>query len=327
MQLTWFVLRRLLATALLLLVLSFLIFCLMYLTPGDVAHNLLGTKAATPKALAHIRAQYHLNDPFLEQYWRWLSGVLHGDLGISTRTGLPVTQELASRAGTTVRLVIIGFILAAASGVPVGFAAARRRGGWVDRTLVSTSVVGVSAPAFAIALVLLFIFGVSLRWFPVYGSGSGFFGQLWHLALPGLALALGLGAFVVQLTRTAVVRELDQDYVTFQRSRGLSDRRMMLTVMRNAAIPIVTSLGLVIAYLVGGTILVETTFALPGLGTYLQDAVLFKDVPVVQALTLIVGLIVCLISLVVDLLYLVIDPRLLRKVTSQPSFLTKAVSR
>ena len=314
--LAWYVVRRLLATFLLLLVLSFLIFSLLYLAPGDIARNLLGAKAAPPEALEAVRSQYHLNEPFLAQYWRWLSGVLGGDLGTSIRTGLPVAEEIGSRAGLTLRLVIMAFVIAAAISIPVGVLAARRRGSWLDRSLVSTAVVGVSAPGFAVGLLFLFVFAVTLRWFPVYGTGEGFWGQLWHLTLPALALAFGLGALVVQLTRAAVVRELESDYVTFQRSRGLPERRVLATVLRNAAIPIVTSLGLTVTYLVGGTILVEVVFGLPGLGTQLQQAVLFKDFPVVQALTLLVGLIVCLVSLAVDLLYLLIDPRMLRKVVS-----------
>ncbi|MDR2255113.1 MAG: ABC transporter permease [Arthrobacter sp.] len=316
-SISWFVARRLLATMLLLVVLSFLIFSLLYLAPGDIAKNLLGTKTVTPEALAAVREQYHLDDPFLVQYWRWLSGVIGGDWGTSIRSGLPVADEIASRAGLTVRLIVLGFLIAAVVSIPAGVWAARRRGTWVDRTLVSGAVVGVSAPGFAVGLLLLFVFAVTLRWFPVYGTGEGFWGQLWHLTLPAIALAVGLGALVVQLTRAAVVRELEQDYVTFQRSRGLSEARVMGTVLRNAAIPIVTSLGLMVTYLVGGTILVEVVFGLPGLGTQLQQAVLFKDVPVVQALTLIVGLVVCLISLAVDLIYLVIDPRILRKAVAK----------
>ncbi|MGW4804306.1 ABC transporter permease [Kitasatospora sp. NPDC004272] len=305
-----FVARRLGTALLLLFLLSLLVYGLVFLAPGDIARNLLGTRNATPEALAQVRAQYHLDEPFLRQYWRWLSGLLGGDLGTSVRTGEPVSSVLAERLGLTAALCSLAFGLSVLVGVPAGVAAALRRGRLADRLLVGGSVVGVSAPGFAVGLLLLYVFGVGLEWFPVYGTGTGFLDGLWHLALPSVALALGLGAFVVKLTRAAVVRELEEDYVVFARSRGLGGRRVLGVVLRNAAVPVVTNLGLLVAYLLGGTVLVETTFALPGLGSLLESSVLFKDFAVVQALTLVTALVVSLVTLAVDLAYLAVDPRM-----------------
>lgn len=304
-----FVLRRLGATLLLLAALSLLVFALLHLAPGDIARNLLGTRNVTPEALAQIRMRYHLDEPFLTQYWRWLSQAVTGDFGTSIRTGGPIGPLMLERAGLTAATAGLAFLLSVVAGVPAGIAAAVRRGGWPDRLLVTLSVVGVSAPGFAVGLLLLYVFALGLGWFPIYGTGTGFVDGLWHLALPAAALALGLGAFIVKLTRAAVIRELDQDYVTFARARGMPERAVLRVVLRNAAIPIVTSLGLAVAYLFGGTVLIEVTFALPGLGALMEESVLFKDIPVVQALTLVVAAVVTVTALLVDLSYLLIDPR------------------
>ncbi|MEZ0075932.1 ABC transporter permease [Planotetraspora sp. GP83] len=304
-----FALRRTGATLLLLLALSLLVFGLLYLAPGDIARNLLGTRNVTPEALAQVRALHHLDEPFLQQYWRWLSRAAAGDFGTSIRTGGPIGPTMLDRTGVTAATAGLAFLLSVLSGVPAGIASAMRRGRWPDRFLVGLSVVGVSAPGFAVGLLALYVFALGLGWFPLYGTGTGFLDGLWHLVLPAAALALGLGAFVVKLTRAAVIRELDQDYVTFARGRGLSERTVLRVVLRNAAIPIVTSLGLMVAYLFGGTVLIEVTFALPGLGSLMEESVLFKDIPVVQALTLVVAAVVSAAALLVDLSYLLIDPR------------------
>lgn len=309
--------RRLLTTVGLALVLSVIVYGLMYLAPGDLVRNLLGTRPATAETTAQIRADYHLDEPFPLQYWHWLTSSLSGDLGTSIRTGSSVTSALADHAGTTLALVAFAFVLSVLVGVPAGVLAAARRGRPSDRLVVGVSVVGVSAPGFATGLILLYVFASGLGWFPLYGPGSGFLDGIWHLALPSVALALGLGAFVVKLTRAAVLRELGEDYVMFARGRGLSRGRVWSILLRNAGIPIVTSLGLMVAYLFGGTVLVEVTFALPGLGSLLEDSVTFKDFPVVQALTVVTVLIVSITGLLVDLAYLAIDPRV-RARTVQP---------
>lgn len=308
-----FVLVRLAATALLLLAVSFVVFALLHLTPGDPARNLLGPRPSTPEVLASIRAQYNLDDPFLSQYFQWLGGVFQGDFGTSIRSDTAVTTLLADRVVLTAQLASYAFLLTVLVAVPVGIFAASRAGSALDRTVSVGAIIGVGAPSYAVGLLLLYVFGVNLDLFPVYGSGDGFLDRIWHLSLPAITLALGIGALVFKLTRTAVLGELDQDYVSFAVSRGLSPQQVRAMVLRNAMIPVVTSLGLVFGFLFGGTILVEITFALQGIGSLLASSVTFKDIPVVQAITLLTAAIIAFTALAVDLFYFAADPRVRKR--------------
>jgi len=300
---------RVLGTLGVLLALSIVIFSLMYLAPGDLVKNLLGNRPVTPEAVAAVRAQYHLDDPVIVQYLRWLGGFVTGDLGTSIRLQIPVADAIAARLGITLALCGFAFVIALAVAVPLGVRSAVRPGGAVDRVANVFAIVGLSAPTFAVGLLLLYALAYYLPLFPVYGAGDGGLDTLHHLVLPAVTLALGLGAIVLKLTRTAMLRELATDYVTAARARGLADRTVHRIALRNAAIPIVTGASLVLTFLVGGTVLAETTYALPGLGTLLQDSVLFKDIAVVQSLTLLVAIVIAVIALLADLAYLVLDPR------------------
>lgn len=304
-----FVLVRLAATVVLLLALSFVVFTLLYLAPGDPARNLLGPRNPSPELLESIRAEYHLDDPFITQYVLWLGDVVRGDLGQSIRSDTAVTSLLADRVLLTLELAMMAFVITLLVAVPMGVRAAWRSGSAFDRTASIASIVGVGAPSYAIGLVLLYLFGVRFSVFPVYGIGEGWIDQLWHLTLPAITLAIGISALVFKLTRTAVLGELEQDYVAFARSRGLTEGAVRRIVLRNAVIPIITSSGLVFAFLFGGTILVEVTFALPGIGGLLASSVTFKDIPVVQAITLLTALVIALTALAVDILTYTIDPR------------------
>lgn len=300
---------RVLGTVAVLLVLSIVIFSLMYLAPGDLVKNLLGNRPVTPEAVAAVRAQYHLDDPLVVQYLRWLGGFVTGDLGTSIRLQVPVADAIAARLGVTLALCGLAFAVALAVAVPMGVRSAVRPGGAVDRIANVFAIVGLSAPTFAVGLLLLYAFAYYLPILPVYGAGDGGLDTLRHLVLPAVTLALGLGAIVLKLTRTAMLRELASDYVTAARARGLRDRTVDRIALRNAAIPIVTGASLVLTFLVGGTVLAETTYALPGLGTLLQDSVLFKDIAVVQSLTLLIAIVIAVIALLADLAYLLLDPR------------------
>lgn len=293
-----------------LLILSILVFGLLYAAPGSVIDNLVGPQHQTPQLVATLRQEYGLDDPVWQQYLHWLGRLLSGDLGESVRDQAPVTSVLAGRAATTGLLCLMAFVLAVVVSVPLGVWSAVRSGKVADRTISALSVLGMSAPSFAVGLLLLYCLGYYVPIFPLYGDGHGLLDRMWHLLLPAITLAIGLGAIIVKLTRAAMQRELGADYVTFARARGLSEKRVRRLALRNAAIPVVTASGLVLTYLIGGTILVETTFSLSGLGRLLEDSVLYKDFAVVQSLTLIVAAAVALISLAVDLLYLALDPRL-----------------
>ncbi|MEZ3161714.1 ABC transporter permease [Microbacterium sp. BWT-B31] len=308
---------RVLGMLAVLLVLSVLIFALVHLAPGDIVKNLLGNRPASPEAVQAIRDQYHLDDPVWLQYLSWLGGVLTGDLGRSIRLQTSVADAIGSRLWLTLILCGLAFAVALVTAIPFGVRSAAKAGGAVDRAANGFAIIGMSAPTFAIGLLLLWVFAYYLRVFPVYGAGKGGLDTLWHLVLPAVTLALGLGAIVLKLTRTAMLRELEADYVTSARARGIGERAVRRIALRNAAIPIVTGASLVLTFLVGGTVLAETTFALPGLGTLLQDSVLFKDIAVVQSLTLLIAVVIAVIALLADLAYLMLDPRLRR--TGLPS--------
>jgi peptide/nickel transport system permease protein len=313
---TRFTLGRLLATAGLLLALSFIVFALLFAMPGDPAQNLLGVRSVSPELLAQVRAQYHLDDPFFVQYLHWLGSVLQGDFGRSIRSDESVLSLLGSRVFLTLQLVTYAFVITVVVAVPLGVFSAWRAGGALDRGVSTAAIVGVGAPSYAVGLLLLYVFGVALGLFPIYGSGDDGLDRFSHLTLPAVTLAIGLGALVLKLTRTAVLAELDQDYVAFARSRGLPNSQIRKIVLRNALLPVITSLGLVFTFLFGGTILVEITFALQGIGSLLASSVTFKDVPVVQAVTLLTAAVIALVALAVDLLYFAVDPRVRKRAAS-----------
>jgi peptide/nickel transport system permease protein len=303
--------RRVLALVALIVVISFVVFSLLYLAPGSPEQVLLGARPSTPETIAAIREEYHLNDPFLVQYADWARDALRFDFGRSIRTNEPVVDAISDRFKLTLQLGGLAFLITMALGVPLGVLAAVRSRTSIDRGVVSLSVVGVSAPAFATGILLLYVFAVELGWFPVFGEGSGVVDRLHHLALPALALALTGMGLVLKLTRTAVIGSLDQDYVTFARARGISNSRVLSAyALRNALVPIITAAGLLLAYMLAGTVLVEVTFALPGLGSLLVDSVRTLDVPMVQALAILIATLVVVVNLVADIVYVAVDPRI-----------------
>jgi peptide/nickel transport system permease protein len=301
---------RLVVAVVLLVVLSFISFSLLALSPGDPARLLLGTRPTTPSNLAAIRAEFHLNLSFWGQYWNWLQGVAQLQFGRSIATLAPVGPTLASHLGLSFELAAVGFVFAVGGGILLGIAAAVWQERLVDRAIVALSIVGVSAPAFVAGIVLLIVFSVDLHWLPDYGKGTGGLNTLEHLLLPGLSLGLGAMALVLKVTRSSMIRELSSDYVIFARARGASTWRVLFVyALRNALIPIVTSSGLVLSYLIASAVLVEVVFNLPGIGSMLVSGVTTHDIPVVQAATLAIGAVVIVVNLLTDVLYLFIDPR------------------
>jgi peptide/nickel transport system permease protein len=306
-----FMLRRLAGAIPLLLVISFGVFALVQLAPGDAARALLGSRVSTPETLAAIRAHYNLDDPFLVQYGKWLWQVLQGDLGRSVQGNQPVIDAIAQRIGLTTYLTVYSTLVVLGLGIPLGALAAYRHGSGVDRGVVMLGVLGVSAPAFVTGILLLYLFGVVLGLFPTFGAGRGFLDRGWHLTLPALALALSLMAIVIKITRASMIEQLQRDYVAFARARGLSPFRVGATyVLRNALIPVVTAAGLIVVGLIAGAIYVEVTFALPGIGTLMVDAVRERDIPVIQGTTLFFSAFVVVVHLAIDLIYVMIDPRI-----------------
>lgn len=316
MKIVTFVARRLVGMIAILLVVSFLVFCLLSLAPGDPAITLLGGPSkATPEAIAQVRALYHLDEPLLTQYWYWLQGVLRFDFGRSISSQLPVTETLGERFPITVALAVYSFIITVVIAIPLGLAAGIRRGTRLDRSVTAVSLIGFAAPVFALAVFLIYVFAVQLGWFPVYGAGKGIVDRIYHLTLPAIALAIGQIAIIARQTRAATMDVATQDYVTFARVRGVSVQKIWGGyVLRNAALPVITISGLVLAFSLTGAVLVEQAFALPGMGTLLVAAVSVLDIPVVQAITLLTAFVILSFNLIIDVTYFALDPRLRRGV-------------
>jgi peptide/nickel transport system permease protein len=305
-------LRRLGAAVLLLAVISVLSFCLLEFAPGDPVQILLAgsTRTPSPATVEALRAEYHLDDTLLSRYVNWARDAAELDLGRSMRTKEGVLTGIVRRTTLTLQLAGLSFALVVIVGVPLGVMAALRRGKALDRTIVGASVFAVSAPPFATGILLLSLFAVAVPWFPAFGPGDSGLDRLHHLVLPAVALALTAVAIVVRVTRAAMVREMDQDYVVFAAARGISRRRIVWRyAFRNALIPVVTASGVVLSYMVGGAVLVEIAFSLPGVGSLLVESANSKDVPMLQGLVLTLGAFVLILNLVVDATYAVLDPR------------------
>ena len=306
----WFIGRRLVTLVVLLIVISFVVFSLLYLSPGSVIDTLLGTNPRTPQEIRYLTNEYHLNKSFWDQYWIWASQAAQFHFGNSIQTSLPVTTELSERLPTTLFLGVYAYILTMIGGIGGGLLAALRQQRLADRAIVGASIVAVSTPAFVTGVFLIFLLGIEVHWFPVSGPGSGFFGDLWHLTLPAVALALTGMAFLVKHTRAAVIGVLDQDYLTFARARGLSPGRVLFVyALRNALIPVVTMSGLILSYVIVGAVLVEDTFSLPGIGQLLVQSATAKDLPMLQGVAMLVAAVVIVANLLADVTYILVDPR------------------
>jgi peptide/nickel transport system permease protein len=305
-----FLARRLAALAATLLATSFIVYGAVYLAPGSPLTAVTGGRPLPPTTLKAISHQYGFDKPFLVRYWDWLTGILHGDFGQSVVSRQDVSSLITPRVGTTVFLIAYAAFLILLFGVALGLVSALRKG-HTDTVILATTSVGTAIPSFVAAIVLIWIFALKLGWLPALGGGSGFADQLRHLTMPAVALALSGVAYVARLTRAAANDELRREHVETARGRGIPERYVVQRhVLRNALVPITTAAGLTIAGLIAGTVVVENAFALNGLGSFLVQAVGQKDVPVVQAICLILVAAFIIVNTIVDLLYAVIDPRI-----------------
>jgi len=306
-----FLIGRIIRAAVTLLLSSFLIFAALYLSPGSPLGFLTGERTLPAPELAALKAQYHLSEPFLQRYATWLGDALHGNFGQSiVFRGESVTSLLAPRATSTILLIAYASLLIIVFGVGLGVLSATRRGK-LDSVIAVSTTVGLATPTFVMAILLISVFALDTGWFPAFGSGSGLADRLWHLTLPAIALAISGLAYVTQVTRAAVIAELDHEHVLTARSRGLPERLVLRRhVLRNAAIPIVTVGGVTVASLLAGVAVVEQAFGLQGIGAYLIQSVADKDFAVVQAICLILVSAFIVINAIVDVLYYLLDPRL-----------------
>ncbi|MEV4611464.1 ABC transporter permease [Kitasatospora sp. NPDC049258] len=303
--------RRLLSSAPLLFLVSGLTFVLVSLVPGDPARTIVG-QHATAEQYASVRAQLGLDEPLIEQYWHWLAKACHGDLGSSLFSGEPVTALLGSRLPVSLSLVVAGTAVSGVLGVALGLASARR-GGLLVRAVDGLSLLGLAVPAFWFALVLIALFAVELPWFPVTGyvpllDDPGEWAR--SMVLPVVSLSLGAVAIIAKQTRDSVLDTLGRDFVRVLEANGFRPRSVLYRhVLRNAALPVVTVLGVVLVSLLAAAVFVETVFAMPGLGSLTQQATVQHDIPVIQGAVLYITVLVVLVNLLVDLAYGRLDPR------------------
>jgi peptide/nickel transport system permease protein len=305
--------RRLLATIPVMAVVAIFVFLLLRLTAGDPAAIIAGDNA-TAQQVAEIRAKLGLDRPLTQQFVIWLGQLLTGDLGESFFFKKKVAELILDRLEPTLALATCTIILAVALAVPLGVIAAYRQGTWIDRFVMGLSVLGFSVPVFVIGYALIYLFAIHLGWLPVQGYqpiGEGFVGFIERLILPSLTLALIYIALIARISRASVLEVLNADYVRTARAKGLADLPVaMRHVLRNAAVPIITIIGLGIALLIGGVVVTESVYSIPGLGRLTVDAVLARDYPTIQAVVLLFSAAYVVINLLVDLAYTLLDPRI-----------------
>jgi peptide/nickel transport system permease protein len=305
--------RRLLGTIPVMLVVAVFIFLMLRLTPSDPAAIIAGDNATTEQ-VAKIRGQLGLDRPMVEQFFIWSGKVLTGDLGESFFFKKTVVQLIGERIEPTLSLAFFTILIAVLVAVPLGVLAAHRHGSWIDRIVMGFSVLGFSVPVFVIGYLLIYLFAVYLNWLPVQGYqriAEGVGGWVQRLILPSVTLSVIYVALIARMTRTSVLEVLSEDYIRTARAKGQIERKVLFRhALRNAAVPIVTVIGLGIALLIGGVVVTESVFTIPGLGRLTVDAVLARDYPTIQAVILLFSLVYVMINLAVDMLYTLLDPRI-----------------
>jgi peptide/nickel transport system permease protein len=308
-----YIVRRIAATIPVVLMVALFVFSLLYIAPGDPAAIIAGDQA-TPVDVERIRASLGLDRPFLVRFFDWFWHVLHGDLGTSIFTNLPVAKMIAQRIEPTLSLMAITLVLTILVAVPLGVVAAWKAGSWVDRTIMAFAVFAFSLPVFVVGYVLAYVFALTFEWLPVQGYtplSNGVWPWFQNLILPALALGSVYIALIARITRASMLEVLQQDYVRTARAKGLGQHNILFVhALKNAAVPIVTVIGIGIALLIGGAVVTESVFAIPGLGRLTIDAILRRDYPVIQGIVLLFSFLYVLVNLMVDVTYTLVDPRI-----------------
>ncbi|MBX2879566.1 MAG: ABC transporter permease [Granulosicoccus sp.] len=308
-----YLLKRVLSVVPVLLVVAVIVFLMLRLTPGDPAANIAGD-AATSEDIAKLRVELGLEEPLPVQFVIYMKNILQGDFGESFYYKRSVISMIADGVGPTVSLALFTIVLACLIAIPLGTLAAYKQGTWLDRLVMGFSVVGFSVPVFVIGYLLIYLLSVKLEWFPVQGYqpiSEGIGGWAYRLILPSLALSVIFIALIARMTRTSVLEVLNEDYIRTARAKGLSETTVLVKhALRNAAVPIVTIVGIAIAILVSGVVVTESVFVIPGLGLLTLDAIQGRDYPTVQALILLFSVVYVVINLIIDLLYTLLDPRI-----------------
>ena len=308
-----YIARRLLATLPVMAVVGIAVFLLLHLTPGDPAVVIAGDYAR-PEDIEKIRENLGLNEPLHIQFFSWVGALLSGDLGTSIFSNLPVAKLIGQRLEPTLALAIATIIFAILVAVPMGVIAAWRAGTMTDRVIMVFAVLGFSVPVFVIGYAMMWLFSITLGWFPVQGYkpiGEGFWPFLRSITLPTVALGIIYVALIARITRASMLEVLTEDYMRTARAKGLDNNALLIRhALRNASVPIVTIIGIGIALLIGGVVVTESVFNIPGLGRLTIDAVLRRDYPIIQGVILIFSGAYVIVNLVIDLSYTVLDPRI-----------------
>jgi len=308
-----YIVRRMLATIPVMGVVAIFVFSLLYLSPGDPAVIIAGD-TATLDDIARIRQKLGLDQPFYVQFGTWVWNLLHGDLGISIFTNLPVMTLIKQRIEPTVALTICTLLVTIPVAIPLGVIAAWKAGTWIDRVVMVFAVAGFSIPGFVLAYILIFTFSIGLDLLPVQGYTSikdGFGAFASHMVLPSITLGLFYAALVARITRASMLDVLSQDYVRTAQAKGLSNREVLIGhALKNAAVPIATIIGIGVALLISGVVITETVFAIPGIGRLVVDAILRRDYPIIQGVILMFSAWYVLVNLAVDISYTLFDPRI-----------------
>ncbi len=305
----YWLLQRLTQLLPVLLGISVICFALLQMIPGDPARIILGSRAS-PEAVAAMRDRLGLDQPALQQYLTYMSKVIRGDFGESISYKVPVSKLILEHAPVTGFLAVYVIALAVPIALILGMLAARYRGTWVDHLIRMLSVLGMTMPVFWLAILMLRLFSIDLGWFPVSGYGQGFLGHLHHLFLPAVSISIWMIPVLVRNLRASIVQQSVADYVLAGRAKGLTERHIFTHhILKNASLPTLNLFGVLVAYLIGGTVIVELVYALPGLGLLMFNAILGRDYPIIQGLTLFYALATVVITLVTDILSGLIDPR------------------
>lgn len=309
-----YVLKRVLMTVPVMIVVALFVFLLLRLAPGDPAAVIAGDYA-TAEDVARIREQLGLSDPIIVQFFNWTWSLMQGDLGTSIFSNKPVTELILQRIEPTMLLALTTILFSIAIAVPLGTIAAFRSGSWIDRVVMLFSVGGFSVPVFVLGYILIYLFSLTLKVLPVQGYRSPFEHGLGpflsHITLPSVTLSVIFIALIARMTRASVIEVLEEDYIRTARAKGQSEFKVLMRhALRNAAVPIVTVVGIGIALLIGGVVVTESVYNIPGLGRLVLDAVLARDYPIIQGLILFFSFIYILLNLLIDLTYTFLDPRI-----------------
>ena len=308
-----YILRRLMATIPVMAVVSLLVFSLLFFAPGDPAALIAGDQA-TPDDIERVRLRLGLDRPFFTQFSSWLARLAQGDLGSSLFTNLPVAEMIAQRIEPTLSLMALTLTLAVVIAVPLGVAAAWCTGTWIDRVIMAIAVFGFSVPGFVVGYALAYVFALELNWLPVQGYtplSRGVWPWLRNMILPAVSLGFVYVALIARITRASMLEVLQQDYIRTAKAKGLGLVGILfIHALKNAAVPVVTVIGIGFALLIGGAVVTESVFAVPGLGRLTVDAILRRDLPVIQGVVLMFSLTYVLVNMTIDILYTFIDPRI-----------------